>query len=64
MELWTNEYFIDLIERKIKHEIATYYNVHFDRNPSKIEYEQCFNDWKNCITCNVTNYDLGIYEQV
>lgn len=63
-DFWNDEYFIQLIERKIKHEIAMYFHVHYDRHPKEEEYLEYFNDWTSKIKCNVTDYDLGVFEDV
>lgn len=62
IELWTEEFFIELLERKVKNEISMYFYVHHDRNPSKEEYEQFFDRWKSSLKCIVNNYDLGTLE--
>ncbi len=62
IQLWSHEYFIDKIERIIKNEIDMYFHVHHERKATKEEYEEYFDNWKNCAKCNVTNFDLGIYE--
>lgn len=61
-ELWTNEYFVDLIERQIKYQISMYFHVHHDRKPTAEEYKEYFEMWKAQAECNVTDYDLGIFE--
>lgn len=62
MELWTNEYFIDKLERHVKNEISMKYHVQNDRIPTKEEYETTFDNWVSKLKCNVTDYDLGIFE--
>lgn len=60
-KLWTDEYFIDYIERKIKHDISMKYFVHHERKPTKEEYEFEFKSWISQLKCEVNDFDLGIY---
>lgn len=62
IELWTNEYFIDKIERTIKNEISMYFLANHERRATKEEYEKIFDNWVSQLKCNVTDYDLGIFE--
>ncbi len=62
IDIWSEEYLIDQIEMKIKHEIDMYFYVKNDRKPNKKEYESIFADWVRKLKCEVTPYDLGIYE--
>lgn len=61
-ELWSHEYFLDLMNRHMKHEIAMFFHVHHERKPTAEEYKEHFNKYLSQMTCEVTNYDLGIYE--
>jgi hypothetical protein len=61
-ELWSDDYFMDMIERKIKNEIDVKFFVHHHRKPTKHEYESIFADWVSKLNCQVTDFDLGIYE--
>ena len=61
MELWSEEYFIDLLNRRIKNDISMKYLVHHKRIPTKEEYETQFADWVSKIKCEVNDYDLGIF---
>jgi hypothetical protein len=63
MELWTDEYFLDLINRYIKHQIQMYFHVHHNRFPTKEEYEKFFKKWYEKLRCKLTNYDLGIFDE-
>jgi len=60
--LWSDEYFQDQINRKIKNDISMMFYVRFERKPTKEEYEEWFEKFKNGVLCRVTNYDLGIFE--
>ncbi len=59
--LWTNEFFIDHIERTIKRDISMYFHVNHERNPSKEEYEEYFKKYIDQLKCNITDFDLGIF---
>jgi hypothetical protein len=61
-ELWSEEYFVNQINRYIKNEIHMYFFVKHDRKPIKEEYEEYFEKWVKQLSCEVTNFDLGIYE--
>jgi hypothetical protein len=60
-DLWTDEFFVSVIERKIKHEISMKFLVTQNRQPTKEEYESTFHDFVGKLKCNVTDYDLCIY---
>lgn len=60
-ELWSDEYFIDKINRTIKNEIAMLYHVRYDRKENKQEYEEWFEIFVKSLKCEVTDYDLGIF---
>jgi hypothetical protein len=62
IKLWSDEFFIDKLERTIKNEIGMYFHVHHDRHPTKEEIESFFDKWKSRLECNITSYDLGIFE--
>lgn len=62
IELWSEEYFIDNIERIIKNEIMMYFYVnHNERRPTKEEYEEYFKKYVDKLRCKVTDIDLGIF---
>ncbi len=61
LEMWSDEYFIDKIERQFKYEISMFFHVHYDRHPTKQEYQDYFAKWQSKIICNLTDYDLGIF---
>jgi hypothetical protein len=59
--LWSNEYFQDQINRVIKHQINLSFYIRLERNPTKEEYEEWFEKFKNGALFAVTDYDLGIF---
>jgi hypothetical protein len=63
LELWTDEYFIDYIERSIKSQIDMKFFISEKRKPTKQEYKFIFTNWVSKLKCQVTNFDLGIYDK-
>jgi hypothetical protein len=59
IELWSDEYFVDKIERTIKNEISMKFYANHERYPTQFEYEYFFRTWVSKLRCNVTDYDLG-----
>lgn len=62
IELWSEEYFIDQMNRKMKYEIDMHFLVKYDRKPTKEEFESFFKDWNSKMFCEVTNNDLGKFD--
>lgn len=74
-ELWSEEYFIDKIERTIKHEISMHHLVERDKkkengeeilesekHPTEEHYKNKFSDWVSKLKFTITNFDLGNYD--
>lgn len=62
-DLWSEQYFIDQIERKIKNEISMKYFVQHERRPTVDEYKNIWSQWTQSLKLNITDFDLGIYDE-
>lgn len=60
---YTRSRFYDKIERILKFEISQMFFENQNRLPTKEEYENYFLEALRNVKCNVTNYDLGIFEE-
>lgn len=61
--LFSDEYYIEYIGRRMKLYIQDQSFYFKERYPTREEYIEKFNDWKSKLKCEVTNYDLGIYNE-
>lgn len=61
-DLYSYEYILDMLNRKIKQEISTHIYYREKRWPTRDEYERLFKNLKEDIECKVTRRDLGIFD--
>lgn len=59
--LWSEEYYLDQIHRTIKSQISMKFYMELNRRPTKEEYENIWSLWIAKLKLDVTNYDLGIF---
>lgn len=60
---YSDDYFLDVIEKKIKFEISMKYYVRHNRHPTKEEYEKEWNEWIPALMLNVSNKDIGNFDE-
>jgi hypothetical protein len=61
IELWSDEYFIESIEKYVKYQISMKFSPE-NRHPTSQEYDYYFRTWVSKLKCDLTDYDLGNYE--
>jgi len=61
--LFTPEYFLDQLNRYMKHQIQMYIHIHNSRNTTEEEYKEYFERWKSLMKCEVNKFDLGMYDE-